>query len=161
VLGTFYGSEVQVTSDSPIINARFTTSCMNEEAGFELVVEKVTTGPEYITLDQTVFTSPEYPENYPSELDKIWIVDFTHYGPDVLVHLQFLDFETLEGEDIVEVRDGDSESGFLLGRFSGSTLPPRVTSAGTKMWISFKSTQAPSMRGFQARVTKVEAKRII
>jgi hypothetical protein len=85
------------------MSLRFTTNCQSEEVGFNLEAVKVDLGAEYITLDQTVFSSPEYPENYPSDLFKVWIVDFSEYGSTVLVSLQFLDFETTENEDFVEV----------------------------------------------------------
>ena len=86
-----------------------------------------------------VLTSPNYPNGYDNGIDSCI---FTIIGPgDVIINLRVDDFR-LEGGpsscpwDYVEVRDGNSESSSLIGKFCGSNIPPNVIqSTQGHLWI--------------------------
>ncbi|MBN2273765.1 MAG: Ig-like domain-containing protein [Bacteroidales bacterium] len=68
-------------------------------------------------------------------------------GPIVL---QFTEFTTESGYDYVRVYDGATTSAALLGSFSGSSLPPVLTSGGGSMLITFTTDNNITAAGWSA-----------
>ena len=54
-----------------------------------------------------------------------------------IIALTFTSFATEAGYDFVRVYDGATTSSTLLGTYSGSSLPPVLTSSGGSMLITF------------------------
>ncbi|ELK28521.1 Cubilin [Myotis davidii] len=52
--------------------------------------------------------------------------------------------------DFVEIKDGGYETSPLLGKYCGSTTPPRIISHSNKLWLQFKSDVVLSSSGFSA-----------
>ena len=52
--------------------------------------------------------------------------------------------------DSVEVRDGNSSSSFLIGRYCGSVSPTEIFSSGRFMMVKFVSDRGKSDKGFVA-----------
>lgn len=58
--------------------------------------------------------------------------------------------------DYVELRDGDSESSPLVGRFCGSNGPMIRYGTTNKFWVKFHTDGKVQKRGFEATWTKVK-----
>ncbi len=67
------------------------------------------------------------------------------------VVLEFSDFNTESGKDIVSIYDGSTTSGTLLGTFSGTDIPPVLTSTSGKMLITFSSDSLNQGLGWSAK----------
>lgn len=67
-----------------------------------------------------------------------------------------LNFTTFDLEDIYDgviIYDGESVNDPVLGDFTGTNLPPAVTSTGSKMLIVFTSDATMTQGGFEANYT--------
>ena len=85
---------------------------------------------ELLTAASGTVTSPNFPSNYPNNYKHTWAIDPPGPAP---VTLTFTAFNNAF-DDFVEVRD---ETGALLSRTSGTTLPPPATA--TRLLITFGS----------------------
>ena len=94
-------------------------------------------------------TSPGYPNQYPLNLNCIWLI----LAPsDQVIQAEIREFE-LEKQsrclyDYLEVRDGDRSGMPLLGKFCGDVVPSPVKSSGNAMYIKFHSDGLTPKRGF-------------
>ncbi|KMY99076.1 cubilin homolog isoform X1 [Drosophila simulans] len=96
--------------------------------------------------------SPNWPKNYGDFQTCEWILraPFGH-RIELVVH----NF-TLEGEyssigcwtDWLEIRNGDSESSPLIGRYCGTAIPSRLPSFGNVLHLKFKSDGTMEEKGF-------------
>jgi predicted metal-dependent phosphotriesterase family hydrolase len=68
----------------------------------------------------------------------------------VNVSLKFNSFATEAGYDFVKVYDGQTTSSALLGQFSGTSLPPGITSTDSCMLIEFNTDDAIVAAGWMA-----------
>jgi len=90
--------------------------------------------------------SSGYSKNhYPANKKCTWkITSNTRIG------LYFKAFDTESGFDYVKVYDGDSESSSLIGSYSGSTLPPYITSTNKQLFVTFSTDGSGERWGFSA-----------
>lgn len=58
--------------------------------------------------------------------------------------------------DYLEVRDGNSESSPLLGRFCGYDKPDDIKSSSNQLWMKFVSDGSVNKAGFAANFFKGE-----
>jgi len=65
------------------------------------------------------------------------------------VSLEFIHFDLGAG-DALSLFDGDSETAPLLGTYTGSSLPPTVTSTGPEMFVKFTTDATGTGPGFLA-----------
>lgn len=96
-----------------------------------------------------VLASPEYPNNYPNNVECHWVIRAA--GPTT-VKLVFVDFQVEGNEectyDYVAVLGGP---GLASGRhYCGSTRPPTLVSLGHELQVVFKSDFNIGGRGFKA-----------
>jgi hypothetical protein len=63
--------------------------------------------------------------------------------------LQFVSFDTESGHDIVTIYDGTDATAPILGQFSGSNIPPTITSSGNAVYITFITDSANQHQGWQ------------
>jgi len=86
-------------------------------------------------------------EDYQNDSDCIKLIQ-----PEAadFITLTFMEFATERNYDYVRVYDGSSISDPLLGEFSGSTLPPTLTSSGGSMLIRFSSDYSITAAGWKA-----------
>lgn len=123
-------------------------------------------------------TSPNYPSNYPQNIDCVWIItvpngeavqldfegDFyieshTGYVSYVLNnhifgtynYLTIWIFSTRCLYDYIEVRDGPTSDAALIGRLCGNTRPSTQHSSGTTMYIRFRTDGSITHVGFKAK----------
>ncbi|MBN1199026.1 MAG: C10 family peptidase [Bacteroidales bacterium] len=85
--------------------------------------------------------------DYEDNADCSWLI-----APDDGVEsitLSFLRFELASG-DALNVYDGNSASAPLLGTYTGSSLPPDVSSTGPAMFITFTTDGTGTAQGFLA-----------
>lgn len=68
------------------------------------------------------------------------------------ISLRFNRFNTASG-DLVKVYDGFSASAPLLASYSGSGIPPQITSSGPSLFLTFESNATINENGFQAEFT--------
>ena len=106
-------------------------------------------------------TSPNYPNNYPSDTTCRWIITVPE-GHQVKVNFQAFDLETCFISstctcDHVEIRDGSDKSSYELAEFCGGRTPgvASILSSGRVMWIEFKSDRLTRHKGFNATYTAV------
>ena len=69
--------------------------------------------------------------------------------------MTFIDLDTEEANDIIEVRDG-TEKDYVLGQFSGSKdvkLMQPIFSTTKGLWVKFQSNFVNSSKGFKALIT--------
>uniref|UniRef100_A0A452VB99 CUB domain containing protein 2 n=1 Tax=Ursus maritimus TaxID=29073 RepID=A0A452VB99_URSMA len=96
-----------------------------------------------------VLTSPEYPDNYPNNVECRWVIRAS--GP-ATVKLVFVDFQVEGNEectyDYVAVLGGPGPT--REHHYCGSTRPPTLTSLGHELQVVFKSDFNIGGRGFKA-----------
>lgn len=78
------------------------------------------------------FTSPSYPDNYPSNANCIYTVS---QGSDTFIALTFHKMNTEKGFDELEIRDGPSMNSTLIAIFSGNEVPDSILSGQGQVWI--------------------------
>lgn len=105
---------------------------------------------ETFQADKGGFHSPNYPQQYPDDQYCSWRITVS---PSHQVYLTFTSFN-LQAEnntDVVQVYDGDSETGELLGEFyGGNPIPKGMYSSSNSLLVIFKSDNNSSETGFQA-----------
>lgn len=111
------------------------------------------------TSDYATFTDGSGGSNYCNNQDCKWLIQ----PPQATsVTLNFSAFELEEAAtdgtiyDAVEVYDGTTTSAPLLGRFTGSNLPPVITSSGGSMLVRFISDLEENKQGFSAYYTSTQ-----
>lgn len=107
-----------------------------------------------LTRPQGVIASPLHPEVYPHGTTCRWIV---RAGQGKVVRLQWMSFALEPAPpscrfDSVSVYDNSTvpNTGGLVGRYCGTTLPPSITSTGDTLTIIFKSDASLAAEGFTA-----------
>uniref|UniRef100_A0AAQ5ZW41 CUB and Sushi multiple domains 1 n=1 Tax=Amphiprion ocellaris TaxID=80972 RepID=A0AAQ5ZW41_AMPOC len=93
-----------------------------------------------------VILSPGFPGNYPGNLDCTWQITLpTGYG----AHVQFQNFSSEDNHDFLEVRAGPQHSSALIGQFTGSQIPPPLSSTTHLTIIHFYSDHSENRPGFK------------
>ncbi|OCT57140.1 tolloid-like protein 1 [Xenopus laevis] len=97
------------------------------------------------------FSSPGFPNGYPSYTHCIWRISVTP-GEKIVLNFTTMDLykSSLCWYDYIEVRDGYWKKSPLLGRFCGDKLPEVLTSTDSRMWIEFRSSSNWVGKGFAA-----------
>ncbi|XP_039203387.1 tolloid-like protein 1 isoform X4 [Crotalus tigris] len=97
------------------------------------------------------FSSPGFPNGYPSYTHCIWRISVTA-GEKIVLNFTTMDLykSSLCWYDYIEVRDGYWRKSPLLGRFCGDKLSNILTSSESRMWIEFRSSSNWVGKGFAA-----------
>ena len=97
------------------------------------------------------FTSPNYPEPYPVNLQCVWTIVT---APGDTIELKFQEFHLENsgscGYDFVEIRDGSSLLSPLIGKFCSSKIIGPINSVGNSLFIRLTSDGTVSEKGFRA-----------
>ena len=93
-----------------------------------------------------VITSPQYPQHYPGNIDCVWNITATAGKRLKFAFLGTFDLE--RGKDYVEIRDGSTNTSFLLGQFSEVKPTKLVYTSGPQAFVRFKTDQYFSYKGF-------------
>uniref|UniRef100_A0A4W3GLI9 Metalloendopeptidase n=1 Tax=Callorhinchus milii TaxID=7868 RepID=A0A4W3GLI9_CALMI len=97
------------------------------------------------------FTSPGFPNGYPSYTHCVWRISVTP-GEKIVLNFTTMDLfkSRLCWYDYIEVRDGYWRKAPLLGRYCGDKLPEVLISTDSRMWIEFRSSSNWVGKGFAA-----------
>uniref|UniRef100_A0A8C5J866 Metalloendopeptidase n=1 Tax=Junco hyemalis TaxID=40217 RepID=A0A8C5J866_JUNHY len=120
-------------------------------------IRKENDGERYSSCGETLqestgnFSSPGFPNGYPSYTHCIWRISVTP-GEKIVLNFTTMDLykSSLCWYDYIEVRDGYWRKSPLLGRFCGDKLPEVLTSTDSRMWIEFRSSSNWVGKGFAA-----------
>uniref|UniRef100_A0AAR2LKU6 Metalloendopeptidase n=1 Tax=Pygocentrus nattereri TaxID=42514 RepID=A0AAR2LKU6_PYGNA len=121
--------------------------------GFSAVYEAICGGE--VKKDNGQIQSPNYPDDYRPNKVCVWKITVAqgyHVG------LMFQSFEIERHDscayDYLEVRDGNSESSPLLGRFCGYDKPDDIKTSSNQLWMKFVSDGSVNKAGFAANFFK-------
>ncbi|XP_069600291.1 tolloid-like protein 1 isoform X1 [Ranitomeya imitator] len=97
------------------------------------------------------FSSPGFPNGYPSYTHCIWRISVTP-GEKIVLNFTTMDVykSSFCGYDYIEVRDGYWKNSPSLGKFCGDKLPEVLTTTDSRMWIEFRSSSNWVGKGFSA-----------
>ncbi|KAL3836256.1 hypothetical protein ACJMK2_021695 [Sinanodonta woodiana] len=153
--GNMAPARLETSSNFLYIN--FISDGSGTAAGFNLIFNQisVTCGGQ-IQLsnngNSSVFSSPNYPNNYPHNVDCMWVitapaskriqVDFTgNFSIETHAQCNF---------DYVEFHDGGTINSPVISRFCGSDRPGTVFSTGNVLFVRFRTDASVPRTGFQA-----------
>uniref|UniRef100_A0A8C9T046 Metalloendopeptidase n=1 Tax=Scleropages formosus TaxID=113540 RepID=A0A8C9T046_SCLFO len=134
--------------------------------GFSASYEAICGGD--MSRDSGQIQSPNYPDDYRPSKNCIWKVTVTQ-GFHVGLTFQSFEVRTLGalplpppqierhdscGYDYLEVRDGNSDSSPLLGRFCGYDKPDDIKTSSNQLWMKFVSDGSVNKAGFAAHFFK-------
>ncbi|XP_010875827.1 bone morphogenetic protein 1b isoform X2 [Esox lucius] len=121
--------------------------------GFSAMYEAICGGE--VNRDNGQIQSPNYPDDYRPNKVCVWKITVAQ---EFHVGLSFQSFEIERHDscayDYLEVRDGDSESSPLLGRFCGYDKPDDIKTSSNKLWMKFVSDGSVNKAGFAANFFK-------
>ncbi|KTF87440.1 hypothetical protein cypCar_00025640 [Cyprinus carpio] len=154
--GSSAPSTFQTTDNS--LYAHFVSDGSNEGNGFKLVFEahSLACGGFFELNDGDppgYITSPNYPSNYPQNIDCVWIITVPN-GEAVQLDFEsdfYIEAHTGCIYDYIEVRDGPTSDAALIGRLCGNTRPSTQHSSGTTMYIRFRTDGSITHIGFKAK----------
>lgn len=111
------------------------------------------------TVSRGILQSPSYPKPYPQSTICVWVITAPQ-GEHVKLVIKVMDLEycALCHCDYVEVREGASSNGLLIGRFC-SAKRTTVYSEGRQMWVKFKSDMAYQRKGFSASFSQIKLRK--
>lgn len=105
-----------------------------------------TYNPTIITnASGTLYDSGGANGNYSNDERKVWLIQPNNGGT---VQLNFSAFNTESGNDKLIVYDGPNLQSPVLGTFSGTSLPPQLSSTGSSLTIEFRSDCSTSQAGW-------------
>lgn len=84
-------------------------------------------------------------ERYNNSLSCKWIIT-----SNTRLELAFIRFETESSYDKVKVYNGPHSSSTLIGQYGGSSLPGRITSSSSELYVTFTSDGSVTKSGFVA-----------
>ncbi|KAK2886327.1 cubilin [Channa argus] len=149
-------SNLQTTDNQLFL--QFVSDSSNEASGFKLIFEAHSQGcGGSITLNDNdppgYITSPNYPENYPQNIDCIWVITVPA-GEAVQLDFEdefFIEPTTSCVYDYLELHDGSSTSANLISRLCGNTRPSTQHSTGSSMLLRFRTDTSVTHKGFKAK----------
>lgn len=104
-------------------------------------------GTTQLTSSSGSFNDGSGGNNYVDNSVCNWLIDPTINNASVT--LEFTSFN-LDNSDAVNVYDGNNNAAPLIGSYTGSSLPPILTSSGPTMYVSFISDQTNVASGWTA-----------
>ena len=160
LLGIFSGGTIPAasyTANTGSMFIEFTTDGSVVDQGWEIAWNSVITPPAgpcsgltNLTANNGSFSDGSGTNNYADNSNCEWLIQPTNGQP---VTLNFTAFDIEQGFDQVRVYDGASATAPVLGTFSGSVIPPSLTSAGGSMFVTFTSDVSVNGPGWNANYT--------
>ena len=97
-----------------------------------------------------MFTSQSYPNNYDNNLRCEWLI---MSEPSTKIQMRFTDFDLERDDDcnydFLEIYDGKSRYGTLLGRYCSNEIPDLIESSSNRMFLYFQTDVSDTRRGFE------------
>jgi len=96
-------------------------------------------------------------DNYKDNADCMWLIapQDPEFDSITKIKLKFTRFDTEIDADSVIIYDGPTTNDAILGSFSGTTIPPTISSTGNKILIRFISGNSISANGWLASYESV------
>ncbi|XP_029438937.1 astacin-like metalloendopeptidase [Rhinatrema bivittatum] len=136
---------VQFISDGAIAGSGFKASYSSVPCGTSL------------TANTGTFSSPNYPSDYPPNLDCSYIMTApTGYKVSLKVTDFLLQWERNCPYDTISLYDGPDTSSRLLGTYCGIMIVAPVVSTQNSLLLLFHSDRSTQARGFQATYSFVQ-----
>lgn len=158
-LGAYSGSNLPPTrtSSGGTMLVRLKTDGSGTAAGF---VANYTTqaptfcgGTEVLTQSSGSFSDGSGPNNYRNDADCRWVI---RPGQGAGIRIQFSQFNTEAQYDFVTIYDGPQvNSRYMVRRFSGSSLPPVVTTAIPEATVYFTTDESVTAPGWSLNYTTI------
>ncbi|CAG5895667.1 unnamed protein product [Menidia menidia] len=156
ICGSSPPSMIQTTDSDMYI--KFVSDASNEANGFKLTFEAHSTAcGGFIELNDNdppgYITSPNYPQNYPQNIDCIWVITVPN---GEAVQIDFEDEFNIEqtascAYDYLELRDGSTSNSDVIARLCGSTRPSTQHSTQSAMFLRFRTDHSVTHKGFKAK----------
>ncbi|XP_017555843.2 cubilin [Pygocentrus nattereri] len=162
LIGRYCGSQApaMLQSTQRHMYILFSTDASVTNHGFTAEYGSVMEGcGDTLTEPSGTITSPGHPTNYPHGANCSWYISV---APGNIIRLSFISFN-LEYHancdyDYVEIYDnGTAQTGNLLGRYCGRSVPPSLTSTDNLMTILFVSDSSLANEGFSANYVSLNA----
>ncbi len=156
VLGTYSGTTLPatITSTSPSVLVRFITNGSVTSSGWRLNYSSVypifCSGLVTLTAPSDTFSDGSGSNNYNNGSNCRWQIQPPNA---VSITLHFLDFNTEAVNDRVIITDLVNST--TLATYSGTSLPPDVTSPSGKMIVRFTSNSSITSSGWSASYTSI------
>uniref|UniRef100_A0A673AMU3 Cubilin n=1 Tax=Sphaeramia orbicularis TaxID=375764 RepID=A0A673AMU3_9TELE len=162
LLGTFCGGGIppRLQSSQRSMYVRFKTDSSVSNHGFEAAYSSALEGcGATMTSPSGTITSPGHPTTYPHGANCTW---FINVSPGNLIRLSFdsfnLEYHSNCNFDYVEIYDnGTVQSGRLIGRYCGNSVPPSITSTDNLLTLLFVSDSSLAVEGFSATYVSINA----
>jgi len=104
------------------------------------------TGTTTVNYSRGSIADGSGPASYSNNANCQWLIDPTEVIAKIT--LDFTNFATESTNDVVTIYDGNSTADPVLGTFSGSTLPPTITTTGDKALVVFTTDGAINNAGW-------------
>ncbi|XP_046374864.2 cubilin-like [Haliotis rufescens] len=145
-------------SSGNIITARFYPGIFNRYRGLKMILKAghfKASRQKNLSADflYHYITSPNYPFNYPSNIESTWKIDAGE-GHHVEIVVIYSRLESSSGcqNDYMEAFDGSDSDAQSLGRWCGVNQPTK-SGSGTVMFLKFKTNSHTVDRGFKISYT--------
>ncbi|XP_071942939.1 cubilin-like isoform X2 [Antedon mediterranea] len=145
-----------LTTSSNLVVVKMVTDENTNNRGFRIVFTALQTGcgDNIILNDQLqsgYFTSPGYPNNYPSSTECAWTIS-APAGQAIQIDFLSIDiqFNPQCDLDYLEIHDGPTENSNRLAKLCGTIIPNSVVSLNNAMYILFHSDYLNEAAGFNA-----------
>ncbi|XP_040577922.1 uncharacterized protein uif [Lepeophtheirus salmonis] len=140
-------------SASNFMLIKFQTDSSVEKKGFRASWRTETQdcgGKLIATEKEKIFTSPNYPNEYPGGLECLYTISASKKK---VITLEIEDFDLEPVKDTIIVRDGIKPTDTVLAKLSGTAInnPQFIISTGDSLYIYIQTSQADSRRGFQLK----------
>ncbi|XP_067664518.1 cubilin-like [Haliotis asinina] len=154
LIGLFCGEEASVVlvyGQHILINASLAEK-RSFEISYSTDLNFLATLTRYAYSDKNgIITSVNYPFNYPRNAEIVWTIKTI--GERVVVEVMSSEIEASEGciNDRVEVHDGESKNGKLLGKFCGTNTPSYESSEESLAVVLISNDNDITGKGFQIK----------
>ncbi|KAG8574151.1 hypothetical protein GDO81_009072 [Engystomops pustulosus] len=155
LIGRYCGDKLpdSILSSDSRLWIEFRSSSNYVGKGFHAVYEAECGGD--VTKDEGHIQSPNYPDDYRPNKDCKWKLRVAD-GYNIGIVFQSFEIERHDScaYDFLEIRDGDSETSPLIGRYCGYDKPEDFKSSGNKLFIRFVSDGSINKAGFSLHYFK-------
>ncbi|KAE8596094.1 hypothetical protein XENTR_v10015965 [Xenopus tropicalis] len=156
VLGKYCStlSPAPLQTSGPYAWLHFHSGNTGEDRGFHITYISSPSDPGCggnFTDNEGFISSPRWPQPYTGNKQCIYIIQ---QPANEKISLRFtnLELENSSGCSLsyMEIRDGDTETAPLIGRYCNTTIPPPISSSSNALWIKFKSDASVTRSSFKA-----------
>ncbi|XP_075714976.1 bone morphogenetic protein 1 [Rhinoderma darwinii] len=155
LIGRYCGDKLpdSILSSDSRLWIEFRSSSNYVGKGFHAAYEAECGGD--VIKDEGHIQSPNYPDDYRPNKDCKWKLRVAE-GYNIGIVFQSFEIERHDScaYDFLEIRDGDSETSPLIGRYCGYDKPEDFKSSGNKLFIRFVSDGSINKAGFSLHYFK-------